>query len=494
MATFGIDGRRSQAIAWALLIACELGLAAGVIAGSATAAYLAAALMATFAATMVGAILRGRAGAPCACFGARSTVGWGAVARNARARRRLRRAARAADRASCPPTSGSGSGSRSRCSPAPGSPSPCSRSPARSGCCACGSGPERARDRRGGPAAVRASELIDRFEPAPEATPRAWRRSSPPAVTSATRSSPRSARSPTTPGGGRDLRRGRGRRRLGRAGDPGEPVRDRARPRGRRCWRRGRSTTSPSSRACSRPPSAAAPSASSPEPSVSEPRPDRFGRALDSLAGGHLAARLPRPHRRRAHRAHRRQPGGEGGQARARPTPSTSAATSTPPAPASTRPGCRGSTATAIRCDAEDGVPVDDLGRKVNSKGQPVDTHGKALRDPDGRPLPPAPADQGLRRDRAASTASTPTSTAAGTAAAAAPCASSSTAARTRRRGSTATRRSRATATAGARSSASCTSRPRSRVERARAHARARLALRRAGRRPAAPGRRAASR
>jgi hypothetical protein len=83
MATFGIDGRRAQAAAWAALIVAELGLAAGVIAGSATAAYLAAALMATFAATMVGAILRGRAGAPCACFGARSTVGWGAVARNA---------------------------------------------------------------------------------------------------------------------------------------------------------------------------------------------------------------------------------------------------------------------------------------------------------------------------------------------------------------------------------------------------------------------------
>ena len=83
LATFGIDGRRAQAVAWALLIVAELGLAAGVIAGSATAAYLAAALMAMFAATMVGAILRGRAGAPCACFGARSTVGWLSVARNA---------------------------------------------------------------------------------------------------------------------------------------------------------------------------------------------------------------------------------------------------------------------------------------------------------------------------------------------------------------------------------------------------------------------------
>lgn len=83
MATFGVAGIRAQSVAWAVLIACELGLAAGVIAGSATAAYLAAALMATFAATMIGAILQGRAGAPCACFGARSTVGWNAVARNA---------------------------------------------------------------------------------------------------------------------------------------------------------------------------------------------------------------------------------------------------------------------------------------------------------------------------------------------------------------------------------------------------------------------------
>ena len=83
MATFGIEGWRPQAVAWALLVACELALATGVIAGSTAAAYLAAALMATFAATMVSAIIRGRAGAPCACFGAHSTVSWAAVARNA---------------------------------------------------------------------------------------------------------------------------------------------------------------------------------------------------------------------------------------------------------------------------------------------------------------------------------------------------------------------------------------------------------------------------
>jgi hypothetical protein len=83
LATFGIAGGRAQTVAWGALIAVELGLAIGVIAGSDTAAYLAAALMAMFAATLVGAILRGRAGAPCACFGARSTVGWTSVARNA---------------------------------------------------------------------------------------------------------------------------------------------------------------------------------------------------------------------------------------------------------------------------------------------------------------------------------------------------------------------------------------------------------------------------
>ena len=83
MATFGVDDGRARQIAWAALIAAELALAAGVAAGSDLAAWLAAALMAMFAALMIGAILRGRAGAPCACFGARSTVGWRGVARNA---------------------------------------------------------------------------------------------------------------------------------------------------------------------------------------------------------------------------------------------------------------------------------------------------------------------------------------------------------------------------------------------------------------------------
>ncbi len=40
---------------------------------------------------------------------------------------------------------------------------------------------------------------------------------------------------------------------------------------------------------------------------------------------------------------------------------------------------------------ADDGERVDDLGRRVNDAGSPIGPDGKALRDPDGRPLPPAP-------------------------------------------------------------------------------------------------------
>jgi hypothetical protein len=40
---------------------------------------------------------------------------------------------------------------------------------------------------------------------------------------------------------------------------------------------------------------------------------------------------------------------------------------------------------------ARDGKPVDDLGRPVDRAGRPVDDQGRLLRDPDGRPMPPAP-------------------------------------------------------------------------------------------------------
>lgn len=82
LATFGIRSARAQWVVWAAVVAAELGLAAGVIAGIDAAALLAAALMIILAAALTHAMLNGRAGAPCACFGARSTVSWRAAARD----------------------------------------------------------------------------------------------------------------------------------------------------------------------------------------------------------------------------------------------------------------------------------------------------------------------------------------------------------------------------------------------------------------------------
>lgn len=47
--------------------------------------------------------------------------------------------------------------------------------------------------------------------------------------------------------------------------------------------------------------------------------------------------------------------------------------------------------ANGFPLDAASGQPVDNTGRRVNRDGNPVDGGGNALRDPDGRPLPPAP-------------------------------------------------------------------------------------------------------
>jgi hypothetical protein len=82
LSSFGLSGSRSQWIAWVALVAAELGLSAGVLAGLDAAAFSAAALMLLFAGAMSLAIARGRAGAPCACFGARSTISGRGVARN----------------------------------------------------------------------------------------------------------------------------------------------------------------------------------------------------------------------------------------------------------------------------------------------------------------------------------------------------------------------------------------------------------------------------
>jgi Methylamine utilisation protein MauE len=82
LGSFGFGDGPLRPVAWAALIAVELALAVAVALGSDAAAYAAAALMAMFAALTVSALLRGRAGAPCACFGPRSTVSWLGVLRN----------------------------------------------------------------------------------------------------------------------------------------------------------------------------------------------------------------------------------------------------------------------------------------------------------------------------------------------------------------------------------------------------------------------------
>jgi uncharacterized membrane protein YphA (DoxX/SURF4 family) len=82
LASFGFAAGPLRTLAWAALIILELGLATGVALGSDPAAYGAAALMFLLAAVMAGALLRGQAGAPCACFGARSRVSRLGVARN----------------------------------------------------------------------------------------------------------------------------------------------------------------------------------------------------------------------------------------------------------------------------------------------------------------------------------------------------------------------------------------------------------------------------
>ena len=83
LATFGVGTARARSLIWAALIWTELVLAAGVAAGVDAAAYAAALMMVAFAIALLVALARGRAGAPCACFGTRSRVGWPAVARNA---------------------------------------------------------------------------------------------------------------------------------------------------------------------------------------------------------------------------------------------------------------------------------------------------------------------------------------------------------------------------------------------------------------------------
>ena len=83
LATYGLHAPRAQYAAWSALIAVELALGVGVAAGSAAATRLAALLMAGATVAQLAALLAGRAGAPCACFGSKGRVGTASAGRAA---------------------------------------------------------------------------------------------------------------------------------------------------------------------------------------------------------------------------------------------------------------------------------------------------------------------------------------------------------------------------------------------------------------------------
>jgi hypothetical protein len=83
LGSYGIARPGARAALWGGAIAAEAVLAVGVATGVPGAAEAAAALLGVFALALAAAILRGRAGAPCGCFGGRSRIGWPAFTRTA---------------------------------------------------------------------------------------------------------------------------------------------------------------------------------------------------------------------------------------------------------------------------------------------------------------------------------------------------------------------------------------------------------------------------
>jgi hypothetical protein len=80
---YGIAWPGARAALWGGAIAAEAVLAVGVAAAVPGAAEAAAALLGVFALALAAAIMGGRAGAPCGCFGGGSRIGWPAFTRTA---------------------------------------------------------------------------------------------------------------------------------------------------------------------------------------------------------------------------------------------------------------------------------------------------------------------------------------------------------------------------------------------------------------------------
>ena len=74
LATYGIRRPQAARAAWGLVIAVELALAVGLAAGWRPVAWAAAVVLGAFAVAQAAALAGGRAGAPCACFGARGRL------------------------------------------------------------------------------------------------------------------------------------------------------------------------------------------------------------------------------------------------------------------------------------------------------------------------------------------------------------------------------------------------------------------------------------
>src|SRR5690242_6554710 len=80
LATYGLHGRAANLV-WGALIGVEVVLGVAVGAGVDAAARAAAVLMTGGAAVQLAALLAGRGGAPCGCFGARGRIGNASIGR-----------------------------------------------------------------------------------------------------------------------------------------------------------------------------------------------------------------------------------------------------------------------------------------------------------------------------------------------------------------------------------------------------------------------------